>query len=233
MSMPDTPWFLTRERLLDDSLREQLKALDPELQLMPAEARAASIAALLAQRPARGGVWVFAYGSLIWNPLFHFVERRVGKVHGYRRRYCLWARLGRGTPERPGLMLGLDYGGSCRGVVYRIAEAEVLTEIDILWRREMVTSAYDPQWVKVITREGDIDAIAFVINRAFPRYAPALPEPQVIDILATAQGRLGDCASYLYNTADHLDRLGISDPALARIRDQVRKRRREAGIEPS
>jgi glutathione-specific gamma-glutamylcyclotransferase len=231
MASPDTPFALTRESLLDDSIREQMKALDPELQLMSPEAREASIARLLAARALPDGVWVFGYGSLIWNPLFHYVERRVGKIHGYHRRYCLWARLGRGSPENPGLMLGLDRGGSCRGVVYRISTELMGSELGLLWRREMLTSAYDPQWVKVVTKEGPVDAIAFVVNRGFKRYVPPLPETQVVEMLATAKGRLGDCATYLYNTVDHLAELGIRDPILERIRDRVRERRRAAGVE--
>jgi glutathione-specific gamma-glutamylcyclotransferase len=233
MSQTDAPFMLTREHLLDDSFRDQIRQLDPEMQLMSLEDRAASIATLLAARKDKDGAWVFGYGSLIWNPLLHYVERRVGKIHGYHRRYCLWARLGRGSPEHPGLMLGLDRGGSCRGVVYRIAEEELSSELGLLWRREMLTNAYDPQWVRVVTAAGAVDAIAFVVNRNFKRYVPLLPEEQVVEMLATAKGRLGDCASYLYNTVDHLAELGICDPTLERIRDRVRERRRADGMEPS
>ena len=87
---------------------------------------------------------MFAYGSLIWNPAFHFVERRTGLIHGWHRRFCLWTALGRGTPDRPGLVLGLDRGGTCRGVAFRIAAAAVDEELDLIWRREMVDRLLHP-----------------------------------------------------------------------------------------
>ena len=94
----------------------------------------ASRRATLARAPS-DDIWVFGYGSLIWNPAFHFVERRLGTIHGWHRRFCLWTTLGRGSPDCPGLMLGLDRGGSCRGIVLRIAPEDVEVELDVLWRR--------------------------------------------------------------------------------------------------
>jgi glutathione-specific gamma-glutamylcyclotransferase len=232
MPAADTPLALTREYLLDDSAREQLRALDPEMKLVPAEIREASIGGLLAQRTDRNGVWIFAYGSLIWNPVFEYVERRVGKIHGYHRCFCLWTRLGRGTPERPGLTLGLDRGGSCRGVVCRIAEEALRSELNLIWRREMFTDAYDPHWVKVVTAEGAVDAIAFVVNRDYPRY-DRVAEDQVVETIATAKGRMGNCSTYLFNTVDHLERLGIRDAVLQRISNRVKERQRSVVVESS
>ena len=228
----DPPLALTREYLLDDVARDRLRALDPGVNMMSAEARAASIAGLLAHRAEQNGLWIFAYGSLIWNPLFHYVERRLGKVHGYHRRFCLWTLLGRGTPENPGLTLGLDRGGSCRGVVYRIAEAALESELNLVWRREMFTNAYDPQWVKVVTKEGAVDAVAFIINRGYPRYA-RIEEDRIVETIATARGQIGPCATYLFNTVEHLEQLGIRDPGLERIRERVRERQRAVSVEPS
>lgn len=228
----DPPLALTREYLLDDAARDRLRALDPDMDMIPAAVRAASIAGLLAYRSQHQGVWIFAYGSLIWNPLFEYVERRVGKVHGYHRRFCLWTRLGRGTPQYPGLTLGLDRGGSCRGVVYRIAEEAMEAELNLIWRREMFTSAYDPQWVKVVTKEGAVDAIAFIINRDYPRYA-RIEEDRIVETIATAKGQIGACATYLFNTVEHLQHLGIRDPGLERICGRVRERQRWLPVEPS
>lgn len=190
------------------------------------QALAASRAACLAARPSTGDVWVFGYGSLMWNPCFNFVERRVVRVFGWHRRFCLWTTLGRGTPERPGLMLGLECGGSCLGVAFRIAAAEVESELDIVWRREMVTAAYRPIWVRARSREGSIWAIAFAINRAHPRYAGRLSEARIVEALATASGPLGRCSDYLFETLKHLEALGIADPHLRALARAVRARQK-------
>lgn len=215
--------LLTRETLLDGSIREHVFR-NPELRRMviPDEERIASLRATLAQAPARGDAWVFGYGSLIWNPAFHFVEKRTARVHGYHRRFCLWTPLGRGTKDNPGLMLGLERGGACRGVLYRIAEESVETELDILWRREMFTGAYRPTWVSARTHTQTLPAIAFVINRAHSRYAGRLSDDRVAHHIATAEGPMGACRDYLFETVAHLAELGIRDRRLEAMAARVR-----------
>lgn len=92
-------------------------------------------------------VWVFGYGSLIWRPDFEFAEQRDALLHGYHRALCLWSRINRGTPQRPGLVFGLDRGGSCRGVTFRIPSSRVPATMEALWRREMPSGAYIPKWL--------------------------------------------------------------------------------------
>lgn len=229
MSRPPPPFELTREAILGDSIRALVQAADPELTLMTPEEHRASIAGLLAERPEAGDVWLFAYGSLIWNPLIHFVEKRVGTVRGHHRCFCLWSRTGRGTAAKPGLTLGLERGGSCRGVAYRIEQAQAGHELEIVWRREMLTGAYAPRWLKVETEGGKLHAIAFVINRGHSRYAGRLPEEKIIASIAEAHGPLGRCATYLFNTVAHLDELGIGDERLRRLRDEVAKKVEQGG----
>ena len=224
MSRPLPPFQLTREAVLNDAIRALVRAADPELRLMTSEEHRASIAGLLAERPEDGDVWLFAYGSLIWNPLIHFCAKRVGTVRGYHRCFCLWSRTGRGTAAKPGLTLGLERGGSCRGVAYRIEAGQAAHELEIVWRREMLTGAYAPRWLRVETADGPLHAIAFVINRAHTRYAGRLPEAKIVDAIAEAHGPLGACATYLFNTVAHLEELGIGDQRLRRLRDQVAKR---------
>ena len=115
---------------------------------LDATALAASRAAAMARRPA-GPVWVFGYGSLIWNPAFEPAERRRAVLHGYRRAFCFWTVSARGTPERPGLGLGLEAapGARCGGVALRIAGATEAADIERLWAREMYTAVYRPAWV--------------------------------------------------------------------------------------
>jgi cation transport protein ChaC len=218
---------LTRESILDGSVRRWFANADPTMKVKTDEEHAGSIAAMLKTRPdARGDVWVFAYGSLIWNPTFHWVERQCADLRGYHRRFCLWTHLGRGTPDCPGLMLALERGGSCRGVAYRIAEAELEHELMLLWRREMVTDAYRARWVKAVTPEGPVAAIAFVMNAKHHRYAGRLPEAEVAAVIARAEGALGPCHKYLFSTVDHLRQLGIRDHGMERLTRQVEALRR-------
>jgi glutathione-specific gamma-glutamylcyclotransferase len=224
MPRPPPPLQLTRDAILADSIRAFVVAANPDIKVLSREEQQQSLADALKNRPDQGDVWLFAYGSLIWNPLIHFTEKRVGTVKGHHRCFCLWSHTGRGTVEKPGLMLGLERGGSCAGVAYRIAEAEAAQELEIVWRREMLTGAYAPRWVRVNTQEGPVHAIAFLINRTHRRYAGKLPEERVIACIAEAHGPLGACATYLFNTVNHLEALGIEDRRLARLRDQVAAR---------
>jgi cation transport protein ChaC len=219
-----SPQRLTRETVRDGMLRAQIQAADPGMQLLSDAEHRRSVRAILRDRPdGNGDVWLFAYGSLIWNPMVNFIAKRVATVPGYHRRFCLWTHLYRGSPEQPGLVLGLVPGGSCRGVVYRIAAAEARAELELLWRREMITGAYQPIWLRTVSAGGRGWAIGFTSVRRYERYAGLLPEERVAQAVATAQGCLGSCAAYLFATAAHLDALGIRDAALVRVRDRVKQ----------
>ncbi|MGO8920028.1 MAG: gamma-glutamylcyclotransferase [Stellaceae bacterium] len=229
MSRALPPFELTREAILGDAIRALMMATDPALTLLTPEEHRASIDGLLRQRKDSGDVWLFAYGSLIWNPLIHFVEKRVATARGYHRCFCLWSHTGRGTAAKPGLTLGLERGGCCRGVAYRIAEAQAGHELEIIWRREMLTGAYAPRWLKVEAASGGLHAIAFLVNRGHTRYAGRLPEDKIIAAIAEAHGPLGACATYLFNTVAHLEELGIGDRRLKRLRDRVAAKIEAAG----
>ncbi|MDE2228584.1 MAG: gamma-glutamylcyclotransferase [Alphaproteobacteria bacterium] len=214
---------LTRESVLSGDLRRLLERRDPSVRVIPDEEHCASVATILTRHPEGGGdVWLFAYGSLIWNPMIHYVDKRVATVHGYHRRFCLWTHLGRGSADAPGLILGLDRGGACRGLAYRIEASIAQAELELLWRREMVTGSYCPRWVRIVTKEGGRGwAITFIINRAHQRYAGPVPEDRMVESIAKARGALGPCAVYLFDTARHLEALGIRDESLFRLRDRV------------
>ncbi|MGH6886142.1 MAG: gamma-glutamylcyclotransferase [Geminicoccales bacterium] len=191
--------------------------------------RAASLAATLAHPRARQPVWVFAYGSLIWKPGFPFAERRIGTLYGYHRQFCLLIKRFRGSPEVPGLMLGLERGGICRGVVYRLAEHERDDALRTVWAREILTAAYVPRWVDLRTDAGTVRGIAFVINRTHERYTGRLDDEAVAAALATACGHVGSCAEYLLETVMHLEELGIRDRRLWRLQEMVAARLSAAG----
>ena len=180
----------------------------------------------LAKRPD-GPVWVFAYGSLIWNPAFHFERSVHARLFGYHRAFCLWTPLGRGSPENPGLILGLERGGSCHGMAFMLHEDKIDEELEVVWAREMPTGSYEPTWVRLQTEDGPVNAIAFVIRRDQPRYACKLPVEQVAESIVTAVGRLGTCEEYFLNTHAALAKMNVPDRYMDRIYRQVVKRRAE------
>jgi cation transport protein ChaC len=181
------------------------------------EARLAESLAETLRHAPEGDIWIFAYGSLIWNPIFPVAEERVAKVHGLHRSFCIWSRIGRGSPERPGLVLGLTRGGNCRGVVLRLEQRHVAEELALVWRREMVTGAYKPTWIKARTEAGTVPAIAFVADRLQDSYAGDLPEEEVARVVGSGAGFLGSCSDYLSQTAAGLAARGIRDEGLERL----------------
>lgn len=201
------------QRLLHD-------AAPPYRVLTPAELDESADAALDAY-PNSDDPWIFAYGSLIWNPLLEFAERRPATLHGFHRRFCLWSSFGRGTPDRPGLVLGLDHGGCCTGVAYRIPRDRARAELRLLWRREMVMAAYASRWLTIRDDGFEATALAFVINRTHPNYAGKLNVDALVDVLANASGRLGSSRDYLFQTVDALASNGLSDPFLLDLRARV------------
>lgn len=176
-------------------------------------------------RPERD-VWIFAYGSLIWNPACASVERRPAVVPGWHRSFCFHILRFRGSPERPGLMMGLDRGGVCRGIAYRIPRADAWGELSKLWRREMSMkpSANVPRVVKTDFGEETVPAITFVVDRRHPAYAGRLPLEAVAEKLATGCGHWGSCAEYLLNTVVKLEEHGIRDRNLWRLQSLVAER---------
>ena len=207
---------LCREDLVSGSLRAAFLKTDVGALAWSDKRLDRSLDATLACRPA-GDVWVFAYGSLIWNPLFPFADRRLARIYGFHRSFCLWSRIGRGTPERPGLVLGLDHGGSCAGLAYRIAREHAREELGLLWRREMVTGSYVPTWVKARTPQGAVNAISFVINHCSPAYAGRLAAADAARSIAGASGLHGPCTDYLMHTVGGLREHGIEDALLGEI----------------
>jgi cation transport protein ChaC len=214
---------LTRESILDGTLHASVRALlGPGARFATDAERSAQVQAILERAPRPGRIWVFAFGSLIWNPAFHFVERRTARIYGFHRRFCLWSRAGRGSPERPGLMLSLESGGSCSGVAYRLERRQAATELDVVWRREMFTMSYRPVWTMARTSKGPEPVIAFSANREHERYVPGLEDGVIARYLATGAGPMGRCCDYLFDTVAHLRQLGIRDRRLEALEARVR-----------
>ena len=171
------------------------------------------------------GVWLFAYGSIMWNPGFAFVESMPALLHGWHRAFCIYSYRYRGTPEKPGLVLGLDRGGSCRGVAFRLPEAEAEAIIAQCDGRELVTGVYQRRQVRVRTHAGIVPSWAYVTDRGHRQYAGKLDEVEKTRLIAQGVGPNGARnVEYLQNTLRHLDELGIRDPYLRRLWARVAKR---------
>ena len=215
---------LSRRDLEEGRMREVYVEALAEGHALTDEQLSASLNGTLAAKPKNAGWWVFAYGSLLWNPLFPFVEARRGSLHGLHRRFCLWSLASRGKPDAPGLVLGLDRGGSCRGVVYRLPAPCVIDELHLLWRREMVTGAYAPRWLHVESEGRPVIALGFVVRRNHSQYTRKLTIDEQAEVIARACGAFGSSADYLERTRVALATHGITDPYLERLAERVTAR---------
>lgn len=213
---------LTRELIESGGIDAMVARDAPTLRILSEMERAASLQATLAARPA-GDAWLFGYGSLIWNPTVHSVERRTARIDGWHRRFCLSTTAGRGSADNPGLVLGLDEGGDCTGVAFRIPDEILEAELKLLWKREMLSGAYVPRWLDIADEAGTRfgSALAFTINQAGHHYAGRLELEEVVRRLATAAGYLGSAADYLFQTCEGLRAHGIPDPHLEELAASV------------
>jgi len=178
----------------------------------------ASLAACLARWNGRSPLWVFGYGSLIWKPEFDYQARQPAHIHGYHRRLCLRSVSYRGTHECPGIVAGLDRGGSCLGMAYRIGAADVPRVFSELWEREMFLGSYRPTWMRARLRNGRlVEALAFVVRRDAFNYSGELSEDELVGILLRACGSKGTSLEYLQRTVAALHEAGLRDPHLERL----------------
>ena len=178
--------------------------------------------ALLSHKNAQNGLWVFAFGSLIWKPRFEFDRHRRALLRGWQRSFCLGLdERYRGNPEAPGLMLSLDKGGSCEGIVYKIAEKDIHIRLIEMLETE---PPLPPLWVDVDTDQGSIRCIALVSNADLPGYQGGLTEDHIADLLSKTVGMFGSMPDYLYNTIHSLAEVGIHDPYLWRMQELVAQR---------
>lgn len=219
MNDDSPPIRITREALRDGSLIDAARRrMAPGIRTRSEGEISACLDTMLADHPGGEDVWVFGYGSLMWNPAMDFAEHRGGCVRGWHRAYCLWLEAGRGSPENPGLMLALDRGGATAGALFRIPAAEARTELLLPFRRELFTYSYDPRWVTAATRDGPVRALTFVANRHGPRYTKRLDLDRVARHVGTATGSLGSCMEYLLSTLASLEALGLNDRMLREVR---------------
>ncbi len=172
-------------------------------------------------------IWVFGYGSLMWNPGFEYTERQIARLEGYHRSFCMRSIHHRGTVENPGLVLALDAaeGAYCDGLVFRVAAENAEQVLEYLRERELISSAYLEVTLPVSLRDGrQVQTVAYVVDTDHAQYCGGLPLSEQAEIIAHAIGGRGRNDDYLHNTAEHLHELGISDDDLDWLSAQVRQK---------
>jgi len=203
---------LTRENISQGYLGETIKNI-------PGSDRVLSDQDLVRERrkiiPDKGigeDIYIFAYGSLLWNPTVEYEKQFFAKIFGFHRSFCMKTRLGRGSFKNPGLMLGLDKGGSCQGSAFKLKKSTAIKNIDILFRREMVTGAYKPKLLKTKLENGEIVlSLAFTVDKKHKNYFSKRTPKIKANLISKAHGFLGSCEEYFNNTLESLSELNIID----------------------
>lgn len=173
-----------------------------------------------------GDLWVFGYGSVMWRPGFDYLESHVARLHGYHRALCVWSWFHRGTPDKPGLVMGLDAGGACVGRVYRVAQTDKRRVAHYLYARELVTPAYLAilHRVRLMGGEGPaVTALTFKVDRGHAQYAGKLPLAQAAQTVLAGHGASGANSDYLFATVGHMKEMGLATGRLENIAAMVRR----------
>lgn len=164
-----------------------------------------------------GDLWIFGYGSLMWDPGFPYVQWAPALIYGYHRALCIASHRWRGTPARPGLVLGLDRGGACRGIAFRVTHGDVEAALEALWAREMRRRVYRARFVRTRLPDRTVLALAFIADRGHAGYAGKLSIRETAERVATCCGARGANLEYLARTVAHLHELGVRDHHLQRV----------------
>lgn len=182
----------------------------------------ASMQEVLAQRPARAPVWLFAYGSLIWNPVCEFEESQLATLDGWQRSFCIRLVLARGSIEQPGRMLALEPGHRTQGVALRLREGNLEQELRMVWMREMVGGMYRPQWSSITFKDGrTAQAIIFTANKDSPLYEVHVVPEAIAPIIAQARGSLGSNRDYVLHLDQALRQHGIDDEYVSALAQRL------------
>ena len=212
---------IKRNMLENDSVRRAVEQSGHSAIMISEDELLQSLNKTLQEQPKNQPIWVFGYGSLIWNPMLEYVDKQPALIRGYHRGFYCWSRINRGSPENPGLVLALDHGGSCRGIAYQLKAEKKEKELLILWRREMLGNVYIPKWVRAETAQGVISAVTFVIYRSSPAYTGKMDEDRFVSIAMNASGHYGSCSDYLIDTAESLKQENIRDKKIFRLASKL------------
>jgi glutathione-specific gamma-glutamylcyclotransferase len=214
---------LTRDFLRNADCKTAFGTIEESLLLTP-EQRLASLECALARRPDNSPVWIFGYGSLMWNPVFESEEVRPATLQGWHRAFCLRLTAGRGTQLQPGRMLALQEGGQTTGLAFRLPEDKLREELELLWKREMLTGCYLPTWCELTLENGQVvTALAFVMDPQHPLFEQDTNHQVIAPLIACASGPLGSNAQYLFALDNELKNHGMQDERIGELVNTVRE----------
>ncbi|WP_173882130.1 gamma-glutamylcyclotransferase [Rouxiella silvae] len=214
--------MLTRDFLRNADCKTAFGSID-ESMLLTSEQRSASLDCTLARRPDNSPVWIFGYGSLMWNPIFDSEESCPATLNGFHRAFCLRLTAGRGTQAQPGRMLALKEGGSTTGLAFRLPEEKLREDLELLWKREMLTGCYNPTWCDLELTDGrTVTALVFIMNPLHSLFEADTSYQVIAPLIAKASGPLGTNAQYLFSLEQELKNYGMRDDCMSELVNQVR-----------
>ena len=215
---------LTKENISKGQLGDKIKSISGSDKVLTTKELLNARRNIIPDKGIGEDIYIFAYGSLLWNPTVDYEEEYLAKIYGFHRSFCMKTNLGRGSFKKPGLMLGLDRGGSCRGSALKLKKSEAIKNIDILFRREMVTGAYKPKLLKTILEDGrKVMSLAFTVDKKHKNYFQNKAIRTKATMISNAHGFLGTCEEYFSNTLQSLSELNIVDREMIAISKHLKK----------
>ena len=209
---------LTKENISKGHLGDKIKSISRSDKVLTIEELLNARRNIIPDEGIGEDIYIFAYGSLLWNPTVDYEEECLAKIYGFHRSFCMKTYLGRGSFKKPGLMLGLDRGGSCRGSALKLKKSNAIKNIDILFRREMVTGAYKPKLLKTTLEDGKkVMSLAFTVDKKHKNYFQNKAIQTKAIMISNAHGFLGTCEEYFSNTLQSLSELNIVDSEMIAI----------------
>ena len=222
--------MLTREAVSSGEYFEHFEALP---NLWTRERIRSSLTETLQARPVDAvDTWIFAYGSLMWNPMVEFEKRQTATLHGWHRSFCLRMVAGRGSPEAPGRMLALRPGGHTNGVALKLPVATLDDELQLIWIREMVLGSYRPTWASITLDDGtETHALVFVADKNREQFEPDSCVATVAPLIATASGKFGSNTEYLLKLREALIEVGLQDSYIEELASEIERLSRRANCD--
>jgi cation transport protein ChaC len=215
---------LTKDNISKGHLGDKIKSISGSDKVLTTEELLQARRKIIPDKGIGEDIYIFAYGSLLWNPTIDYEDEFLAKVYGFHRSFCMKTNLGRGSFKNPGLMLGLDKGGSCQGSAFKLRNSEAIKNIDILFRREMVTGAYKPKLLKTILVNGrKVLSLAFTVDKKHKNYFQDKEIQTKAKMISNAHGFLGTCEEYFQNTLESLSELNIVDSEMTAISNYLKK----------